>query len=33
VPGPAIVLLVLSFNLRGAALRDALDPSLRGSGR
>jgi peptide/nickel transport system permease protein len=33
VPGLAIFLLVLSFNLLGDALRDALDPSLRGSGR
>lgn len=33
VPGAAIFLLVLSFNLLGDALRDALDPSLRGSGR
>jgi peptide/nickel transport system permease protein len=33
VPGVAIFLLVLSFNLLGDALRDALDPSLRGSGR
>jgi peptide/nickel transport system permease protein len=33
VPGMAIFLLVLSFNLLGDALRDALDPSLRGSGR
>lgn len=30
VPGVAIFLLVLSFNLLGDALRDALDPSLRG---
>ncbi|MGI8553923.1 MAG: ABC transporter permease [Dehalococcoidia bacterium] len=29
VPGVAIFLLVLSFNLIGGALRDALDPSLR----
>jgi ABC-type dipeptide/oligopeptide/nickel transport system permease subunit len=33
VPGVAIFLLVLSFNLLGDALRDALDPSLRGAGR
>ena len=33
VPGVAIFLLVLSFNLLGDALRDALDPSLRGTGR
>jgi ABC-type dipeptide/oligopeptide/nickel transport system permease subunit len=33
VLGLAIFLLVLSFNLFGAALRDALDPSLRGAGR
>jgi peptide/nickel transport system permease protein len=33
VPGLAIFLLVLSFNLLGDALRDALDPSLRGAGR
>ncbi|MGE0545205.1 MAG: ABC transporter permease, partial [Dehalococcoidia bacterium] len=32
VPGVAIFLLVLSFNLLGDALRDALDPSLRGRG-
>ncbi len=31
VPGLAIFLLVLSFNLLGDALRDALDPSLRGT--
>ncbi|MEX2237391.1 MAG: ABC transporter permease [Dehalococcoidia bacterium] len=30
VPGMAIVLLVLSFNLAGDALRDALDPKLKG---
>ena len=30
-PGLAIMLLVLSFNLTGDALRDALDPRLRGS--
>ncbi|GGM05249.1 peptide ABC transporter permease [Pseudomonas asuensis] len=29
-PGAAIVLLSLSFNLVGDALRDALDPTLRG---
>lgn len=31
VPGAAISLAVLSFNLFGDALRDALDPRLRGS--
>jgi peptide/nickel transport system permease protein len=30
-PGLAIMLLVLAFNLTGDALRDALDPRLRGS--
>jgi ABC-type dipeptide/oligopeptide/nickel transport system permease subunit len=30
VPGAAIVLLVLAFNLVGDGLRDALDPRLRG---
>jgi peptide/nickel transport system permease protein len=30
-PGLAIMLLVLSFNLAGDALRDALDPRLRGT--
>ncbi|MFN2304759.1 MAG: ABC transporter permease, partial [Anaerolineales bacterium] len=30
VPGVAIVLLVLAFNLVGDGLRDALDPRLRG---
>jgi peptide/nickel transport system permease protein len=30
VPGAAIVLLVLAFNLLGDGLRDALDPRLRG---
>jgi ABC-type dipeptide/oligopeptide/nickel transport system permease subunit len=30
-PGMAIMLVVLSFNLIGDALRDALDPNLRGS--
>ncbi|HNM78505.1 MAG TPA: ABC transporter permease [Tepidiformaceae bacterium] len=30
VPGAAIFLLVLSFNILGDALRDAFDPSLRG---
>ena len=30
-PGLAISLTVLSFNLFGDALRDALDPRLRGS--
>lgn len=32
VPGTAIFLLVLSFNVLGDALRDAFDPSLRGRG-
>jgi ABC-type dipeptide/oligopeptide/nickel transport system permease subunit len=31
VPGFAISVAVLSFNLFGDALRDALDPRLRGS--
>ncbi len=31
IPGLAIFLLVLSFNLLGDALRDVLDPRLRGS--
>jgi peptide/nickel transport system permease protein len=31
VPGAAITLAVLSFNIFGDALRDALDPRLRGS--
>jgi peptide/nickel transport system permease protein len=31
VPGAAIFLLVLSFNILGDALRDVLDPRLRGS--
>ncbi|HZU75352.1 MAG TPA: ABC transporter permease subunit, partial [Dehalococcoidia bacterium] len=30
IPGLAIFLLVLSFNLLGDALRDVLDPRLRG---
>jgi peptide/nickel transport system permease protein len=30
VPGLAILLLVLAFNLIGDALRDVLDPRLRG---
>jgi peptide/nickel transport system permease protein/oligopeptide transport system permease protein len=30
VPGVAIVLVVLAFNLVGDGLRDALDPRLRG---
>jgi peptide/nickel transport system permease protein len=30
VPGMAIVLVVLAFNLVGDGLRDALDPRLRG---
>ncbi|HBT7885529.1 TPA: ABC transporter permease, partial [Klebsiella pneumoniae] len=29
-PGAAIVLLSLSFNIAGDALRDALDPGLKG---
>jgi ABC-type dipeptide/oligopeptide/nickel transport system permease subunit len=29
-PGVAIVIVVLAFNLVGDALRDALDPRLRG---
>jgi peptide/nickel transport system permease protein len=32
-PGIAITLIVLSFNLFGDALRDVLDPRLRGTGR
>jgi ABC-type dipeptide/oligopeptide/nickel transport system permease subunit len=32
-PGIAITLIVLSFNLVGDALRDILDPRLRGTGR
>lgn len=32
-PGVAITLAVLSFNLLGDGLRDALDPKLRGHGR
>jgi ABC-type dipeptide/oligopeptide/nickel transport system permease subunit len=31
-PGLAIMLTVLSFNMIGDGLRDALDPRLRGSG-
>jgi hypothetical protein len=30
IPGIAIVLLVLGFNLIGDGLREALDPKLRG---
>ena len=30
VPGVAIFVLVLAFNLLGDALRDVLDPRLRG---
>jgi peptide/nickel transport system permease protein len=30
IPGLAIALLVLAFNLFGDALRDVLDPRLRG---
>jgi len=33
VPGMAIFLLVLAFNLVGDGLRDALDPRLKGVGR
>jgi ABC-type dipeptide/oligopeptide/nickel transport system permease subunit len=33
VPGVAIMLTVLGFNLLGDGLRDTLDPRLRGSGR
>ncbi|MBI1416022.1 MAG: ABC transporter permease subunit [Limimaricola sp.] len=33
VPGAAILLLALAFNLVGDALRDVLDPTLRGSDR
>jgi peptide/nickel transport system permease protein len=32
IPGAAILLLALSFNLVGDALRDALDPTQRGRG-
>jgi ABC-type dipeptide/oligopeptide/nickel transport system permease subunit len=32
-PGLAIVLVVLAFNLFGDALRDILDPRLRGTTR
>ncbi len=32
-PGLAIMITVLSFNLIGDALRDALDPRLRGANR
>jgi peptide/nickel transport system permease protein len=32
-PGFAIMIVVLAFNLFGDALRDVLDPRLRGSGR
>ena len=32
-PGTAISLTVLGFNLFGDALRDMLDPRLRGTGR
>jgi peptide/nickel transport system permease protein len=31
-PGVAIMLCVLGFNLAGDALRDVLDPRLRGRG-
>ena len=30
IPGVAIMLAVLGFNLMGDGLRDALDPTLRG---
>jgi peptide/nickel transport system permease protein len=30
IPGVAIMLAVLGFNLLGDGLRDALDPTLRG---
>ena len=33
IPGVAITLLVLAFNLMGARLRDVLDPRLRGLGQ
>jgi len=32
-PGLAIMITVLSFNLIGDGLRDALDPRLRGSNK
>jgi ABC-type dipeptide/oligopeptide/nickel transport system permease subunit len=32
VPGTAIAIIVLGFNLLGDGLRDALDPRLRGAG-
>ena len=32
-PGMAIVIVVMAFNLFGDALRDVLDPRLRGTGR
>jgi peptide/nickel transport system permease protein len=32
IPGVAITLLVLAFNLMGDRLRDLLDPRLRGLG-
>ena len=32
-PGMAIVIVVMAFNLFGDALRDILDPRLRGTGR
>ncbi len=32
LPGPAILLLALAFNLVGDALRDALDPTEEGRG-
>jgi peptide/nickel transport system permease protein len=31
-PGIAIVLVVMAFNLLGDAMREALDPKLRGRG-
>jgi peptide/nickel transport system permease protein len=33
IPGAAIILLALAFNLLGDALRDILDPTQQGSGR
>jgi peptide/nickel transport system permease protein len=33
IPGVAITLLVLAFNLMGDRLRDVLDPRLRGLGQ
>ena len=31
LPGVAVILLVLSFNILGDGLRDALDPHMRGN--